>query len=352
MINVSYEKLNSISRAKAILLKRILNSEIDQIELAASVTDLYAAAGCEPPRRILIAQGPKDAFTNRESLQKTFKQSVNLNGILNKFSCSLAHSCKEKYKAYFEEEGQIELRNMIFWDLNFQVSAAMASQIETILTREHIWKGVSVHPGFSDWDWIGFYRTISESFDLDFEIPIFYPRLLDSGLFALIAESDFAIVIPRPEAIERNDNLVLHAEDAPAISWADGTSLYFWNGVAVPEKLILCPDDILAEDILGETNAEVRRCYQEKLGSERFGHLLGLIELDRNTDRFGHEQVLYRTRSKDKVVGDFIYFAKVVCPSTGRNYFLCVPPGMKTVEEAVAWTFGKRASEYRPSIET
>ncbi|HKK37968.1 MAG TPA: hypothetical protein VJ949_00955, partial [Cryomorphaceae bacterium] len=88
------------------------------------------------------------------------------------------------------------------------------------------------------------------------------------------------------------------------------------------------------------------------LGSEKFGNLLGLISLDRKTDRFGNELVLYRTEAIDRLVGDYIYFAKVVCPSTGRNYFLCVPPGLSGVEEAVSWTFGKSPGDYRPSIET
>ena len=35
-----------------------------------------------------------------------------------------------------------------------------------------------------------------------------------------------------------------------------------------------------------------------------------------------------------------------------RSYLLRVPPNMRTASAAVAWTFGLRSREYRPSVET
>jgi len=35
-----------------------------------------------------------------------------------------------------------------------------------------------------------------------------------------------------------------------------------------------------------------------------------------------------------------------------KHHFLCVPPHLSTAHEAVAWTFGMSASEYRPELET
>ena len=103
---------------------------------------------------------------------------------------------------------------------------------------------------------------------------------------------------------------------------------------------------------MDEENAEVRRCYREILGSERFGKLLGIEVVDEDTDRFGYELTLYRTERKDKIAGNYIQFAGVTCPSTARRYFLCVPPHIKSAREAVAWTFGKTPEDYRPEIET
>ena len=45
-------------------------------------------------------------------------------------------------------------------------------------------------------------------------------------------------------------------------------------------------------------------------------------------------------------------YVQVADPSTGREYFLRAPPTIQTVAEAVAWTFGLGAGEYRPAQES
>ncbi|MCI2436958.1 hypothetical protein LM603_06775, partial [Candidatus Acetothermia bacterium] len=50
--------------------------------------------------------------------------------------------------------------------------------------------------------------------------------------------------------------------------------------------------------------------------------------------------------------GDELTVVEVVCPSTGRKYFLCVPGWLQTVRQAVAWTFGLSAEQYEPVSET
>ena len=47
-----------------------------------------------------------------------------------------------------------------------------------------------------------------------------------------------------------------------------------------------------------------------------------------------------------------ICLVKVRCPSTGAFYALRVPPGIKSVKQAVAWTFGVKEEAYVPDVET
>jgi len=47
-----------------------------------------------------------------------------------------------------------------------------------------------------------------------------------------------------------------------------------------------------------------------------------------------------------------IAFLQVKDPSSGKIYFLKVPPDMRSVQEAKAWTFGLEKEEYNPEIET
>ncbi len=59
-----------------------------------------------------------------------------------------------------------------------------------------------------------------------------------------------------------------HCADGPAVGWPDGTRYYFWRGVRVPEAIIMQPEALSAQDILRESNAEVRRCMIERIGLE------------------------------------------------------------------------------------
>ena len=142
----------------------------------------------------------------------------------------------------------------------------------------------------------------------------------------------------------------LHCEDGPAVVWPDGWGVWSWHGVQVPRKLIESPETITRDDVVHETNVEVRRAMMEILGP-RFAELLGAEEVARE-EFLGQEYVLLRTVEIDPDVGDRIQWVKVTCPSTGHEYTLCVPPDVTSPVEAVAWTFGTEAARYRPVVQT
>jgi len=62
----------------------------------------------------------------------------------------------------------------------------------------------------------------------------------------------------------------------------------------------------------------------------------------------------YFNNRDDKIIflSDDIAFLQVKDPSSGKIYFLKVPPDMRSVQEAKAWTFGLEEDEYNPTIET
>jgi hypothetical protein len=156
---------------------------------------------------------------------------------------------------------------------------------------------------------------------------------------------------PFPKSIHFDENNLLHAETSAAISW-EGFDLFAWRGIEIPKRWILNPETINNQEIIGQKNAELRRIMQEVIGSERFAHLLGLQKLDEDYDLQGNLQTLYKTAEIDSIAKDYLYFARVACPSTGRIYFLGVPPGLNNIWDAVAWTFGKTKETYKPIIET
>ncbi|MCH2214032.1 MAG: hypothetical protein MK086_02565 [Flavobacteriales bacterium] len=369
-MNIPAPKANELFRFKKKVLCEAFSLDFDEIDLAESCVNFYKNfLGLEIPS-VIVAQGPKQAieFLNHIKGKKEckelsesypFMQDADYKSIDKIISSKVydeARHAKEFVKKSIGIEWFKESRNILLRDLNYQLSQTVhhpvAQAVYNLCKTDLGHFEMSLYPSFADWDWVKYHRGINSIFRLVDCLSKEYERFLDTGLFGAFLFDRVAILMPKPSFISKNDELVLHNEDGPAVQWKDGTSLCFWNGVEIPLKLICHPEKVTSEDILKETNAEVRRCYQEALGSEKFGSLLGLEALDRKSDRFGNELILYRTKERDKLAGGYIYFAKVVCPSTGRIYFLCVPPGFNTVEEAVSWTFGKTPGEYQPIIET
>ena len=122
-----------------------------------------------------------------------------------------------------------------------------------------------------------------------------------------------------------------------------------WRGVRVNAKIAFFPEQLTAKEALAEKNAEVRRIMIERIGYLRFAEEAKAKVLDEDQDRGGPRQLLHIKLDEDEpLVG-----LSCRCPSTGRHYFLRVPPTMKTCHQAVAWMAGfDDPKKYKPLTET
>ena len=98
-------------------------------------------------------------------------------------------------------------------------------------------------------------------------------------------------------------------------------------------------------DILNTRNAEVRRVCLEEFGYGRFLSKMPHRVIDTDEDS---ELVLIHWHKSEEP----ICLVKVKCSTTGVFYTLRVPPDMKTVKQAVAWTFDVKPEKYVPEKET
>ncbi|HTB83804.1 MAG TPA: hypothetical protein VK742_09140 [Candidatus Sulfotelmatobacter sp.] len=122
-----------------------------------------------------------------------------------------------------------------------------------------------------------------------------------------------------------------------------------WRSVRVDERIAFSPTQLTAKEVLAEKNAEVRRVMIERMGYLRFSQEARAKLLDQDRDGGGTRQLLSIDLEKDEPLVGLSCF----CPSTGRQYFLRVPPKMKTCHQAAAWMAGfDDPSLYRPQIET
>jgi hypothetical protein len=121
-----------------------------------------------------------------------------------------------------------------------------------------------------------------------------------------------------------------------------------WQGVPVSERVAFHPETLSASEILAERNAEVRRVMVERFGLDRFLEDANAQTLDVDRDAGGERKLLRVELDEDEP----LVCVSVFCPSTGRHYFLRVPPTTKTCLEAVAWTANLAPKAYRPLLET
>ena len=131
--------------------------------------------------------------------------------------------------------------------------------------------------------------------------------------------------------IGANNESLAHNEHGPSHLWRDGFAVWSLDGVQVPRKVVLHPEQQTLEEIEGEENTEVRRIRIERYGWERYlEESEAEIQDTRHNDRDAQEERLYRLSDES---------SRFVCvdPSTGRRYALGVPRGIRTCEEAQRW---------------
>lgn len=135
--------------------------------------------------------------------------------------------------------------------------------------------------------------------------------------------------------------------DCEGSSWLEVSVLK--DSVFVPEKVWRYPERLSAQDIFNEPNVEVRRVMLETMGNEKF---LKESQAERIDKTPKYELFRVTIPSAGRRLAEFLHLVHCVCPSTGHEYYLRVPPPIRSAEEAIAWTFGESRWTYEPAVET
>lgn len=122
-----------------------------------------------------------------------------------------------------------------------------------------------------------------------------------------------------------------------------------WRGVTIDERIAFRPEEITAQEVLAEKNAELRRVKMERMGYDRFLEEADPEVLDTDTDAGGERKLLRVELEADEP----LVCVSVICPSTGHRFLLRVPPTTATCRQGIAWTAGfDNPDDYAPLIET
>jgi len=122
-----------------------------------------------------------------------------------------------------------------------------------------------------------------------------------------------------------------------------------WRGVPINARIAFHPETITPQDILEEANVELRRVLIERVGYDAFLQAAKAEIIDADYDAGGTRQLLRVPLENDEP----LVCLSVICPSTGRQYVIRVPPGMESCRHAAAWIAGfDDPDAYAPLVET
>lgn len=141
-----------------------------------------------------------------------------------------------------------------------------------------------------------------------------------------------AAVISEPHnSIHRDDNGLLHCEDAMAISWVDGNGLYAIHGVTVDEQTVLHPETFTMDDFQKQTNIEHRRIMVERYGVDKYLQACDAKPIDMDSRFESSRCLIVDNMGQHWLVG--------TDGTTNRTYHMAVDP-CKTCVEAHNSIFG------------
>ena len=278
-----------------------------------------------------------------------------------------------------------QLRDQLWGQLRDQLRGQLRSQLQDQL-RDQLWDQLRDQENryMGTWFWGSMDMALWGWLDGGRRVGVVYPPALNSALddHLTVCRSigwwypfeEFCVLTGRPELIARDDQGRLHSAAGPALRYRDGYALYAHHGVRVPGWIIEHPEEITPNKIDAEGNAETRRVMMEQYGVDRYLLSSGASIVHR--DAVG---LLYRKEipddepivmvrvlnstpepdgvmSRDEAIETFEGAAQaaVDAPANARfkEYMIRVPPGISTAHEAVAWTFGLKAEDYHPALET
>lgn len=203
---------------------------------------------------------------------------------------------------------------------------------------------------------------------------------LDAGVWLYVNPVDGGspAFCTRP-VVKMNDAWQFHCTDGPAVFFPDLPEMprvYMSNGVTMLQRWVENRDQVTADEVSSQTNAEQRRELMKLIGYDRYVREGGFRLLSTAEREFGRAHVpkglqnakLWRkvwregmsplrgpgsiTFSGTETIEQAAVLLELQNSSkepdgSYKTYFLRVPPDMRKVADAAAWTFDMKGSEYR-----
>ena len=261
-----------------------------------------------------------------------YGQSPLSTAIIGALFLSLVKTDKKKLSSQLRSQ----LHSQLHSQLDSQLYSQLSSQLKNINADWYLSMWWLVWCGWYDYGkYIGIEFT-KESYDL-------FMGFISNVGFS-IPYKEICFVSDKPIEICW-ENGKLHKENAPAVKYSDGYSMWCLNGVSVPQYLAETKKEKLDIGFFKkEQNAQVRTEFIKKYGIER------MKSLGKAKDRRGDYEVIDMSDIFNSL--KYAPYLFMVNPSTGENHAEGVHPDCQTVNDAINWRAGNIKEEWKPAVLT
>lgn len=144
----------------------------------------------------------------------------------------------------------------------------------------------------------------------------------------------FCVYSDRPTThttVVRDGVYINHNTDGPAVTWADGSGVYFIDGTRVPPWLVETPADKLDPAVFSRfRNNTQRDKFITKIGVERLLDVCKAKTIEKEGD-------VYELLTLDLGDGRGLPFLKMLNPTTAVHHVEGVPPDVNSIDAAILW---------------
>jgi hypothetical protein len=169
-------------------------------------------------------------------------------------------------------------------------------------------------------------------------------KATDLGLTMIVRQNNWSVKIydTSGEKIVTQGNVENRQKQG---KWLEkGRTIYYLSGVPVSRELYEeSPEKWDAYEVLKIPNSQLRCSLLTKMGYNRLIEKVKPRVIETSAD--GGELLEIDTHADEgnfRGLDRIMRVIKVICPSTGQNYVLRVPPSITGYEQARQWTFGLR----------
>jgi hypothetical protein len=338
----------------------------DRLAAEDSIRRAYVAGDLKPPKRIIWARSPIELSRLWVAAKHTDSIGLNVKAIIVDFA-------RSRVEGNIESSVSSNIRRGLSTDPRFSRPPAFCSTIFEAGLRD----GDAIKAGLKNrvaaiWarafgaEWPG-WRFSACSFCLHSATWLSAQRFFRDAC-GLCRETDALIglwglgdhvewvtpheqvcwVSEKPEVLNCDLAGRLHCASGPALQYRDGWSVHAWKGIRVPDWTIEGQARLTTGMINRARDPVLRRCMIDIMTPERFiseggAWLVGrddtgvLWRREWRWDAWAAVEVVNGTPEKD---------------GSHRKYFLQVPPNLNTPRQAVAWSYGLTAEQYRPRLRT